>query len=241
MRGGIQRGPLFGGLSAVLAAGVLAAGLVAAGVLSVGPTQAQAPGPSFPLTVRGVLDSRSETSCSQSFASDTHRAELQLTVTRSGRATLTSDTLTRSRSGPSLGRYRTGDRDFSVVQSRERAVLTGRARRDGPSLRITFERLERAHARWSGEGELPLPAATSAPFSAEMRCTTTPTAVYPVQIAADEQPQTMDALVCTMESRPDGLTAFGPTWHFAPGAGLLTPWDETNLASDASQRVRRMP
>ncbi|MFK7987693.1 MAG: hypothetical protein AB8I08_16875 [Sandaracinaceae bacterium] len=196
----------------------------------------------LPLTVRGVLDSRSETSCSQSYASDHHRADLTLLVTRSGRATLTSESHTRSRSGPSIGAYRMGERDFSLVQSREHAELTGRTERRGARLVITFDRLEHAQARWSGEGELPLPAPTSTPLSATMRCASTPTAVYPAQVSETEQPETLDVLACTMETRLDGLEAFGLTWHFAPGPGLLTPWDETWLgrAIEQRRRVRRV-
>jgi hypothetical protein len=83
-----------------------------------------------------------EHGCSQSFASTSDRAVFELRVGSGGEATLSLTVDHSSTFGPSPGRYRAGDRDFSHERGKRRFTWSGKAVFDGVSLRAVLDKGE---------------------------------------------------------------------------------------------------
>jgi hypothetical protein len=83
-----------------------------------------------------------EDSCSQSFASASDRADFSLHVGPGGEAKLSLAVDHTSTFGPSPGRFRAGDRDFSHQRGKRRFTWGGKAVFDGVWLRALLHREE---------------------------------------------------------------------------------------------------
>lgn len=207
-------------------------------------TSPAVPALALPMQLAGGLDRHGATGCSQSYATSHGVGHTSLEVDRAGAARLTLEGRYDSFFGPSPGRYAAGDHDFTHTQEQHRYVYVGHATLTGDHLSITFTSAESAQVRFEGEGTMPLPAPTAAPFTGELACTRTRIDVLPSAAAPGETTTPTDLVRCEWAgSAPAPFDRYldGNGWALGRGAGVTSTADDDAWGSTTAHAVRLAP
>lgn len=194
------------------------------------------------LALRGAIDASRSHGCSQSHESISRRTELALDVDARGAASLTVERDERTVLGPSLGRFRAGDRDFSEIVRRARAVMRGRAVRTTEGIEIRFVEVERASIEFQGPGTLPLPAAVRSPLSATLRCRVQRTEVLPAEPSTTRPASSLPLLACAWDvgASVPPLAPEDPPMLLGSGRGVVVESRDPDFAPEVVVvRLRR--
>lgn len=188
------------------------------------------------LTLRATRHSQTSTSCSMSYgygASDI--AEL-LRVRADGTAELEVTASSRSHTGPSVGRYGSGDHETSELGHALHAVYRGTARATASSLVIDFVSGDVEEAYWAGPGTLPLGPRTTRPFTETLRCTLERRTVLPAVERSGEVGISLNAATCSWDPDvPTDLVPYGRNLlSFGPGAGIAEQYRDEELYPEGS-------
>jgi len=174
------------------------------------------------LALRGAIDMAREHGCSRSHESVNKHATVRLDVDRRGRAALTLGSSSIVHSGPSLGRFRQGDRGFSEVIEEHRVVWTGTAQRSASGLALRFGRADKASIRFVGPGTLPLGPSRAGPADVRATCQMSATPLLPAVPVEGEQATATRLLHCAFVGRlPAPLDLYGVD-DLVFGSGLGT-------------------
>lgn len=167
---------------------------------------------SFTARLRFSVDR--EHSCSRSFENRAQTGTAELAVAPGGGATFTIEVRQITSTGPSLGSYKQGLRDFHQSSEKHRRVWTGRASLTGNQLVIRLQTFSTASVSLPLYGDADYPPATSGAATGTITCVVQPVDAYPAVAdplvnARDTEGQTptpVPALRCDMEW-PDLLAA----------------------------------
>lgn len=134
-----------------------------------------------------------EHGCSQSFESSSARGNLVLELAESGEVRVHVTVDRSSTFGPSIGRFRAGERDFSHRHEAEDRSWKGSAERDGEGFSVKLEQVEsscQALPAYGTEGGVPTRCLQEE--AVLLRCT--PVTVDVLKVApADDRPTAEDA------------------------------------------------
>ncbi len=162
-----------------------------------------APASAETLLARAVIDIDHQHGCSQSVYNRGVDGWLTLEVGDDSTATLSLEIHEIAVSGPSLGRFKQGDTEFSDVRTKDRRTWTGSAAVADGGWIVRFDRVETAHVDQPQYGDLPYPRATSSPSSLVLECRRTPVPLYPAAVdeysgwnTEGQQASPVDVVVC---------------------------------------------
>lgn len=208
------------------------------GLAAAGPVAAQA-GLALPLDLHGVIARASEHGCSQSFATTSGQASLHLVAPAHGAATLTIDGHVTNTMGSS--RF-SRDRERTVTTAQHLITWTGTARSVAGELLADFTQRASAEMLWAGFGTGPLPAPTTAPIVARLRCHAERVDVVPAIPTSGERASAMPLVACGWEG--DVVAPFdryldaGAAFLLSAGPGVRTSYQHRDYQLRTERTVR---
>lgn len=219
---------------------------------SLAPAHAQTRSPeitslALPLALTTTLERDTDHGCSQSFESVAARATVRLAIDATSAAQLVLDGRYARTSGPSPGRYAAGDHDISQLTELHRATWSGHATILPDGIVLAFDRVERAEARFTGYGTMPLGAPRAQATTARMRCSVTRNDVFPAVEAVGEHPASVALVTCAWLGPSDPPfdryldDADAAPFVLGAGPGVRDRLERTMGSYETQHQVRLLP